>query len=353
VEQSRVQLPQGIRDLGPAEAAAHRRLLGLWGDSFERWGYQEVVPPTFEFYSTFACGFAGREAERVYRFFDRQGRILALRSDFTAQVARLAASKLAEEPRPLRLWYGGSVFRVQEARNGYQSEFTQAGVELIGAAGPAADAEVVALALRALAQAGLTGARVSVGHTGFLRALLAELDLKAEERAAVAAELTHRNLVGVSGILSALELAAEQKEVLRRLPQLFGGREALAAAAQAAGENEAARAALADLEAIAGHLAVYGVSEQVTFDLGLVRELDYYTGMVFEAYVPGFGYPLGGGGRYDNLLARFGRPEAATGFALGLERVLAARERQGSGGGGSRADCLPFADPPGRLQAIH
>ncbi|HHY92013.1 MAG TPA: ATP phosphoribosyltransferase regulatory subunit [Firmicutes bacterium] len=331
MEQNRVQLPQGVRDLGPGEAAAHRELLELWGRSFERRGYREVVPPTFEFYSTFACGFAGREGERVFRFFDRQGRILALRSDFTAQVARLAATKLAEEVRPLRLWYGGPVFRLQEARNGYQTEFTQAGVELIGAAGAAADAEVVALALTALEGAGLAGTRVSLGHTGFLRALLADLEMNAEERAAVVAELTRRNLVGVGRILSELQVSEGCKEALCRLPQLFGGREVLAAGRQVAGENKAAQTALSDLAAIAACLTAQGVARGVTFDLGLVRELDYYTGMVFEAYVPGFGYPLGGGGRYDNLLERFGAAEPATGFALGVERVLAARERQRSG----------------------
>ncbi|MDK2784806.1 MAG: phosphoribosyltransferase regulatory subunit [Bacillota bacterium] len=344
MEPAGVQLPQGVHDSGPDEAELRRELADLWSRLFDRWGYREVVPPTFEFYTTLASGFAGQKAERLFRFFDRQGRILALRPDFTTPIARLAATKLADEPRPLRLWYFGSVFRVEE-RHGYRSEFTQAGVELIGAAGPAADAEVVALAVTALNRAGVEGTRVSLGHTGFLRALLAGLELTPGEEEAVVTELTRRNLVGLRDVLGALNLDEKQLKALAELPHLFGGPEKLAAASRLAKKNRQAEAALDDLATIGRLLGAYGLGERVSFDLGLVRELDYYTGMVFEVYVPGFGYPLGGGGRYDGLTARFGLPGPATGFALGVERVLSVRERQGKAGCVKPPDVLVVALP--------
>lgn len=352
MEPARVQLPQGVHDLGPDEAGLRRELADLWSRLFDRWGYREVVPPTFEFYTTLASGFAGQKAERLFRFFDRQGRILALRPDFTTPIARLAATKLADEPRPLRLWYFGSVFRVQEERHGYRSEFTQAGVELIGAAGPAADAEVVALAVTALNRAGVEGARVSLGHTGFLRALLAGLELTPGEEEAVVTELTRRNLVGLRDVLGTLNLDERQLKALAELPHLFGGPEKLAAASHLAEKNRQAEAALDDLATIGKLLEAYGLGERVSFDLGLVRELDYYTGMVFEVYVPGFGYPLGGGGRYDGLTARFGLPGPATGFALGVERVLSVRERQGKAGRVKPPDVLVVALPGFEAAAV-
>lgn len=329
MEKVLLQLPQGVRDLGPAEAKARRELMEVWSHVFARWGYQEVIPPTFEFYNTLAHGFAGRKAERLFRFLDRQGRTLALRPDFTTQIARLAATKLADEPRPLRLWYCGPVFRAQETRNGQRSEFTQAGVELIGAAGPGADAEVVALSLTLLDKAGVAGARLSLGHTGFLRALLEELSLGAEEKEAIVGELLRRNLVGLRDVLGAMSLPEETKQALGQLPGLLGGAEVLEAAERLAAGNRSAQEALQELKAVARLLKDYGLAGCVSFDLGLARELDYYTSLVFEGYVPGFGYPVCGGGRYDNLCARYGLPAPATGFALELEQVLAVRERQG------------------------
>lgn len=351
MEPARVQLPQGVHDLGPVEAGLRRELADLWSRLFDRWGYREVVPPTFEFYTTLASGFAGQKAERLFRFFDRQGRLLALRPDFTTPIARLVATKLADEPRPLRLWYFGSVFRVEE-RHGYRSEFTQAGVELIGAAGPAADAEVVALAVTALSRAGVEGARVSLGHTGFLRALLAGLELTPREEEAVVTELTRRNLVGLRDVLGTLNLDERKLKALAELPHLFGGPEKLAAASRLAEKNRQAEAALDDLATIGKLLEAYDLGERVSFDLGLVRELDYYTGMVFEVYVPGFGYPLGGGGRYDGLTARFGLPGPATGFALGVERVFSVRERQGKAGRVKPPDVLVVALPGFEAAAV-
>jgi ATP phosphoribosyltransferase regulatory subunit len=311
------------------EAARRRRAEAVLRDCFARWGYQELIPPTFEFYENLSVGASPRLQQATYRFFDRDGRTLALRPDFTPQVARIVATKLFDQPMPLRCSYVGSLFRYEEPQAGRQREFTQAGVELIGANTHGADAEIVALSLASLEALGLEGVQINLGQMAFFRAVIG--DLAGDPLQAVREAIDRKNQAQVCSALAAgTALDAPRADLLCRLPELVGQEEVLDEAGRLAARLPSPQPALDALDRLARvfrQLQAYGVAGRVNLDLGEVRGMDYYTGITFRGMVPGLGWPVISGGRYDDLVARFGRPLPAVGFGLGVGRALLALSR--------------------------
>lgn len=322
------QIPYGTKDFLPREASRKRTVENALAGLFARWGYDEVVTPTFEYLETLTVGVSDDLAQSLFKFFDKNNAILALRPDMTTPIARVAATRFRESTPPLRLFYLTNVFRHEQAQAGRQCEFYQAGVELLGAGGPAADAEVVALAVAALLEAGLTKFQIGLGQVEFINGVMAESGLTPGEQQKVKQCMVSRNLVGLGEVLANSSLSSEAQRLIREIPLLHGDEKVVSEAYRLVG-NDVSRAALDNLADIRRLLAGYGVERYVTFDLGLIRDFDYYTGMVFEGYTPGLGFPLCGGGRYDNMVAAFGVDCPATGFAMGIERILLAMERQG------------------------
>ena len=306
--------PPGTRDVLPDEMRELRRISDTLRLAFDAAGYGEVWTPTLEYEDVLVAG-DERAAGAGYRMFDEQGRVLALRSDMTIPIARVVASRLGQVPPPIRLCYLAHAYRAADRGTGRSREFLQAGIELVGPAGPDGDAEVVALILRALEEAGLRRHRIGLGDGSLYRGVLAELEIEERERAPLMDALSRRDLVALEERVQRLRLPADARSALTTLPALRGGPEVLQGAT-----GPSARAT-ANLRACHELLAERGVADRVIFDLGLVRELDYYTGAVFELYDPAVGFAIGGGGRYDDLLDRFGRPLPACGVALDLERV--------------------------------
>lgn len=337
--------PRGTRDLLPAEAALRRSVEERIRRVFAGFGYREVVTPMFEREVVLVKGIPPGRDEYVFRFFSPDGEVLALRSDLTTPIARLVTQRLGEEPRPLRLSYVADVFRWAEPGGGRQRQFAQAGVELVGAAGPAADAEVVLLAVQALEEAGVEDFRLDLGQVGCFSGLLADLGLAAAEQEAVHQAFLAKDWVGLETTLRRVCPDPDRRRRILALTELRGGREVLDEARQALGKTAGgdsagsceALGALANLEAVWDILDGFGVTGRLSLDLGLVKDLTYYTGLVLEGYVPRLGYTVCTGGRYDGLYAQFGRDEPATGFALGLERVTEALARQNPAGGGTGA----------------
>lgn len=324
------QIPYGTKDLLPREAKQKRIVEGALAEVFSCWGYDEVVTPTFEYMETMTLGTGNTIHEHVFKFFDKNNRTLALRPDMTTPIARVAATRFKERPLPLRLFYLTNVFRHEQAQAGRQCEFYQAGIELLGAPGPAADAEIIAIAVEAMLEAGLTNFQIGLGQVAFINGIMAESGLNLVEQQKVKYAMVNRDLVGLGEILAESGLAQPAQELLRQIP-LLHGREDMLNEAYRLVNNGTSRAALDNLADIYKLLKDYGVDQYVNFDLGIIRDLDYYTGMVFEGYTPGLGFPLCGGGRYDTMLESFGVANPATGFALGIERILLALERQGIG----------------------
>jgi ATP phosphoribosyltransferase regulatory subunit len=319
-------VPPGTRDVLPDEMrelrALNTRVLETWRDA----GYGEVWTPTLEYEDVMRRG-DDRAAGAGFRTFDDHGQVLTLRADGTIPIARLVANRYEHDDGPLRLCYFAHAYRAVKVRSGQPREFLQGGMELIGAPAPAGDAEVIALTLEALAAAGLRRHRLGLGDAALYGTLLDELEVAEPEREQLLETLARRDLVGVETRIRDLGLSQAAHDVLARLPTLRGGPEVLDRV-----NNGPVGRAVDGLRELYELLRERGVEERVIFDLGLVRELGYYTGVVFEVYDPAVGFALGGGGRYDDLLGRFGRPRPACGVALDIHRVHVAQleeERQG------------------------
>lgn len=311
------QLPYGVADLFFNDAARKRAVEHALADTFARWGYSEIIPPMFEHYESLAAEAGPQLRDEMYRFFDRDGRTLALRADFTIPTARIVGTKLYDRAMPLRFFYVGSVFRYEEPQAGVRREFTQAGIELVGAATADADAEAIALAMNALRALGLDNFRFTLGNAAYLQALLREED-SPELRDAI----RRKNSVALDRLLSDLSLEPDRKTALKLLPTLWGGVDVLD---RTGVPNREASNAVEHLRLVMARLKQYGLDEFVTLDLAENRGMAYYTGILFEGFVEGLGFSIASGGRYDNLIEHFGPSVPAVGFAIGVERAMMAR----------------------------
>jgi ATP phosphoribosyltransferase regulatory subunit len=319
-------IPPGTRDILPDEMRELRRLSLALVETFERFGYGEVATPTIEYEEVLARGDAERGAPVAYRFFDESGELLAMRSDMTIPIARLIANRYAGAEPPFRLCYLARAYRAVRPQRGQMREFTQAGVELVGAPAPDGTAEVVEVLAAALDAAGLRRAVIGLGHAQLYSSLLDDLEIGAEASAAILERLAQHDHVGLEAEVGALDLSAEQRAMLIEVPMLRGGPEVLERARGLCGEiTERATARLA---ATVDALRERGVADRVQLDLGLLRDLGYYTGAILEVYDPALGHIIGGGGRYDELMGRFGRPLTAAGFSLYLERLHVAQAEE-------------------------
>ena len=315
-----LETPYGTQDFLPTAAAAKRAIEQKIFRLFASFGYEEVVTPTMEYLETLTTS-SGRVVEpHLFKMFDRNNRTLALRHEMTTPIARLAISRLKDSPMPLKLSYNSNIFRFRTNQTGRQCEFYQAGVELLGISNAFADAEIIALAAQALKVAGLDDFKICLGQVEFAGGLMEQNNLSPALQAEIKSAIERHDIVALENLPVA--------DSLKKIPKLQGGREILSAA-QSIAKNERSRHALDNLTEICRLLEIYGVADKITFDLGLIRDFEYYTGMVFEAYAPGVGYSLAGGGRYDNMLQDFGAACPATGFAVGIERILSARQFQG------------------------
>jgi ATP phosphoribosyltransferase regulatory subunit len=328
-------IPPGTRDVLPDEMRELRKLHRALIDVFEERGYGEVATPAIEYDEVLARG-DGRSGGSGYRFFDASGELLSLRAEMTVPIARLVASRYADAEGPVRLCYLANSFRAVRPQRGQMREFVQAGVELIGAPAPEGTAEVISVLEAALDAAGLDRAVIGLGDADLYRQLLAEYGVEGEARDSILERLAAHDLVGLEAELSALDgIGEEQCATCVALSQLRGGREVLDQARALGGE--AVERATTRIGETFEALEARGAAGRVRIDLGLLRDLGYYSGAILEVYDPALGHVLGGGGRYDGLLERFGLRRPAAGFALYLERVhVAQMEEEPRDGGGTR-----------------
>jgi ATP phosphoribosyltransferase regulatory subunit len=303
--------PSGTRDVLPDEMRELRAIEAALRGVFDAHGYGEIATPALEYEEVLTRGDPAA-ADPAYKLFDEHGNVLVLRSDMTIPIARVVGTRYATAPVPLRFSYVAAAYRSVRPQRGQQREMLQAGVELVGAPGPEGTAEALIVLCEALGAAGLENYRVGLGDASLYPRLLDRVGVPDSARAQIMHELVTRDFVGLER-----EVERFGEPALARLPQLRGGPEVLDAAPEGA-----------ELRAVL-ELLPSGMGERVIFDLGLTHALGYYTGAVFEVYDAGLGAPLGGGGRYDDLLGRFGRPLPACGWALNVERLHLARVGEG------------------------
>jgi ATP phosphoribosyltransferase regulatory subunit len=313
--------PTGVKDYLPEAVAQLRAVEFRVLECMQRWGYRQIITPTLEYYDTVGVASA-TEDKKLFKLLDRKGRTVVLRSDMTAPIARVVASLLKEQPFPVRLSYHSNVFRAFEDEAGRDAEFYQTGVELVGDASSEADAEVVALAVASLRAAGVKSFKIALGHVGFLNGLFQEtLPGRQDDQTALKECLLHRDYVGYRETIRGLNVGADVARELEGILRLRGGQE-ICEQAMHVTKDAAAQTAIRHLCEVWDVLQAYGVSEHVLIDLTMIGDFSYYTGLTFEGYAEDLGFPVCSGGRYDNLLAQFGRPAPATGFALKTNRIL-------------------------------
>jgi ATP phosphoribosyltransferase regulatory subunit len=298
-------IPSGTRDVLPDEMRELRAITEALRGVFDRFGYGEVSTPAIEYEQVLIR--AGRGPQPAYRVFDDHGEVLALRPDMTVPIARVVATRYQHAEPPLRFSYFAHAYRGVRPHRGQMREFLQAGIELVGAPAPDGTVEALTLLCEALDATGLAGYRIALGSASLFPALLTSHGVPDEAREPLLRALSTRDLVALQREVTTRGLDDD----LIRLPQLRGGPEVL---------DELPTGEGAGLRQILERVGD-AVAERIVFDLGLVRGLGYYTGAVFDVLDPALGAPLGGGGRYDDLLGRFGRPLPAVGFAIGVDRL--------------------------------
>jgi ATP phosphoribosyltransferase regulatory subunit len=306
------QIPPGTQILIGRAARRRRALERTICSVFEGWSYEEIVPPIFDYYDVFIKGMGTGLEEQIYRFIDRDGNILALRPEFTSLVAKTVVTRLNKAERPIRLYYSGEVLRFEKPRGGRQREFAQIGIEHFGNSGKSSDVEILLIAAEAF--------QINLGSVDFFGGIMDRISLPEIQMAELKDILSVKDQSGLETLLAGLSLEGRRKSILRAIPHLTGGRDVLSEA-RGLIRNDRSIQALDHLEEIYRVFEQLGLAGHLTIDLGEVQGFDYYTGILFRAYVPQLGFDVANGGRYDGLLTTFGVDLPAVGFSFSLDRL--------------------------------
>jgi ATP phosphoribosyltransferase regulatory subunit len=327
----KLHTPNGVNDILPAECSIKKEIESTIWSVFSSIGYKEVETPTFEYYDCYLGAGGQISQETMFKFFDEQGRILVLRPDFTTSIARMAATKESDKNSPLRYLYTGNVFRAEQTQGARRREFTQSGIELIGSYSPAADAEVIAAAIEAIMAVGIEDFSMEIGQVAFFNGLVEQAGLDEELTEKLRERIDSKDSVGIKTIVDKLNIDDNIKNLMIELPYLFGDLSTLEKA-YVDGLNETSKVALDNLKRIYELLCLYGFEKYISIDLGMLQSIDYYTGSIFKCYTHGVGFPICAGGRYDNLMGKFGAPKGAVGVAIGINRIMSALGRESADG---------------------
>ncbi|MCX7709810.1 MAG: ATP phosphoribosyltransferase regulatory subunit [Clostridia bacterium] len=323
----KIYTPEGVQDILFEECFLKRNLENKLRDIFRSCGYNEVETPTLEFYDAFSVESDITPQETMFKFFDQQGRILVLRPDITIPIARIAATKFRDARYPLKFSYIGNTFKYNELGGGKQKEFTQAGVEILGAGSPEADAEVIATAIQAVRAMGLESFQIDIGQVEFFKGLMEETGLSEQEIEQMRVLIDQKDFLAVEELVKEHKISNNLKELIFSLPGLFGSTDVIDRVEKMT-TNKRSLKALENLRQVLKILDDYELSKYVSVDLGSVQSLNYYTGIIFRGFTYGVGFPVLSGGRYDRLIEKFGKNCPATGFSLGINMIMMALDRQ-------------------------
>lgn len=343
-------LPEGTRDLILDECVVKRSIEREIDENFCKWGYKEIITPTVEFYETFNYNSQTLKEEDMYKFFDNRGRILVLRPDMTIPIARVVETKFKDAPLPIKLRYNANVFRVHADLGGKRNEYTDCGVELIGLEDYKSDLEVLVLALEALDKLGLNDFKLEIGNMGFFQAAFKNLNISEDEKAIIAQYIEDKNLKSLEDYLKSLDIKSEYKEFFNKLPWLFGDIKVLEKAKQFA-FNDELKKNLEYIENLYAELDSLGYGDKVTFDLGMVPRLNYYTGIIFRGYGEGLGNTVLRGGRYDSLIEIGDKYLPAIGFSIDINSVIESVKKNGKLKK-NREKCKIYYSSKDRIEAI-
>jgi len=336
--------PQNTSDKLMGETSYKRNIENKIMSTFLKSGFFEVQTPIFEYFDLFSAQNVSINETDIFKFVDSDGKILALRPDMTTPISRVVATKLKEESLPIRLSYCGSVFRSVKDK---QKEFTQSGMELIGVNSPMADAEIIMNTIDALKAVGLSDFQIEIGQSEFFKGILKLLDLPEETAQTLEELIDHKDSLGLSGFLKSLDLKDDMKKMLQTLPSLFGDVEIIRNIDMSV-LSDTSKKAVENLKDVCDILSMYGYDPYISIDLAMVQSINYYTGVIFKGFARGVGFSIAGGGRYDDLIEKFGTNLPATGSAINVDMLMTALYRQSDSVLDPKVDVLIFVDGEAR-----
>lgn len=328
MQNKRLHTPEGVRDIYNNECEKKHYILDRMRQVIQSYGYRFIETPTFEFFDIFGQEVGTTPSKDLYKFFDREGNTLVLRPDMTPSIARAASKYFPIETEPVRLCYEGNVFINNNSYQGRLKESTQLGVEFIGENSVDADGEIIALVVNNLKAAGLEQFQISIGHADLFRQLMKAADFDAEAEETLRDLILNKNFFGVDEFLERHQVTDDLRSLFSMLGKMYAGPKEWAGMNEIALRFPGVADALSYLQELYELLEVYDVTKYVSFELGLISSYSYYTGILFSGYTFGSGEPIVKGGRYDGLLSYFGKEAPAIGFALMVDQLLLALERQ-------------------------
>ena len=344
----RISTPEGTRDLLFSSCRALRQTENAVRDALEERGYSEIITPAVEYFDVFAQANPELDQDQMLKIIDKSGRICVARPDNTTPIARIAATRLDDAALPVRLYYSQKVFRSVSGDHGHKGEFLQVGAELIGADGLAADKDILSAAFAALSRTGADNFRIELGHAEIYKALIEELGADAASSEAIRRLIENKSFAALGDALQPFGSRPAAK-ALSAMPQLFGGIEVLDEVETLTG-NVRVLGAIAYLRRLYQALDEAGYGDRIMIDLGLVHEMDYYTGIMFRGYIGGAGAAILAGGRYNALCAKFGRDLSAGGFGIDVESVAESLQGASRPEVATRRDTVRIALTKGRLE---
>jgi len=344
--------PEGVRDIYNEECEKKLYLENVIHDTFKSYGYADIQTPTFEFFDIYSKESGSVPSNNMYKFFDREGYTMVLRPDMTPAVARAVSKYYMDETMPVRFCYKGNTFINHAEHQGKLKEITQIGAELIGDNKSDADAEVIAMTIDSLIKCGLKEFQIEIGHVDYFHGLMAAAGLDEDEIENLMTLLENKNFFGVDELITSSNIPDAVKEVFDRLPELTGSIDVITKA-RALYTNEMMNQALDRMEKLYEILSFYGLEKYISFDLGTIADFEYYTGTIFRGYTYGTGNPIAKGGRYDNLLKRYGKNSPSTGFAIDLDQLLIVLNRQKIAINASKPKTLILYDENVKAKAIN
>lgn len=320
--------PEGVRDIYNEECEKKLVLQERLHDTLKSYGYHNIQTPTFEFFDIFGKEIGTTPSRELYKFFDREGNTLVLRPDITPSIARSVAKYFTEEDMPIRLSYMGNTFINNHSYQGRLKECTQIGAELIGDNTVDADAEIISMVVNSLKSCGLKEFQISIGHADILRGMMEAAGLDEEQEERMRELIANKNFFGVEEEMEEAAIDCHLKSLFGLLGKIYNEGVDFAEAKALSHDYPKIAGALARLEELDLVLKLYGVDKYVSYELGMISNYSYYTGIIFAGYTFGSGEMIVKGGRYDKLLPYFGKDAASIGFAFTVDQLMMALSRQ-------------------------
>ena len=321
--------PEGVRDLYGRECSDRIRVKELINAKMKSFGFADIDTPTFEFFDVFAKEISNNSARELYKFFDQDGQTMVLRPDFTPSVARCVSKYFLEDDEPVRFCYNGKTFLNTHNLQGKLKENTEMGAELMNDASVYADAEMIALLVESLSAAGLSEFQISIGDADYYNGICDEAGIDVDTEAEIRDEITNRNTFAAQRIMEENNIPEKYRNMIINASTCIGSADILDKAGKIVA-NDRSISAIEHLKTLYKVLCSYGIDEYISFDLGMLSKFNYYTGVMFHAYTYGVGDAIAKGGRYDNLLGRFGKNAPAIGFMINVDDLMKALYRQKS-----------------------